>query len=322
MKIAFLFAGQGAQQVGMGKDLYEAYPAVRALYDRADAAVPGLKRVSFEGPDEELRRTDVSQPAIVVCSLAALAALESELAASGNKLPQVACAAGLSLGEYSALCFAGALTLEDTLRLVIARGKLMQECCDAQPSGMTSLLGLAASDLGPAIEAGKPLGAVGVANDNAPAQVVLSGAKAALEAAVEKAKAIGAKRAIPLNVAGAYHSVLMKPAGEALGAELERAALTSPRVPVISNVTAEPHADASIRRLLVEQVSATVRWRESMARIFGLGVDRCFEFGPGGVLKGLVRQNDKSKACATILSVDDVRAAAKELSTIASGTVG
>lgn len=330
MKIAFLFAGQGAQQVGMGKDLYEAYPAVRALYDRADAAVPGLKRVSFEGPDEELRRTDVSQPAIVVCSLAALAALESELAANdgspeGNhtkssKLPDVLCAAGLSLGEYSALCFAGALTLEDTLRLVIARGKLMQECCDAQPSGMTSLLGLAASDLGPAIEAGKGLGAVGVANDNAPAQVVLSGAKAALDAAVEKAKAIGAKRAIPLNVAGAYHSVLMKPAGEALRAELERAALTPPRVPVISNVTAAPHDDASIRRLLVEQVSATVRWRESMTRIFGLGVDRCFEFGPGGVLKGLVRQNDKSKACASVLSVDDVKAAAKELSTITSGT--
>ena len=173
MKIAFLFAGQGAQQVGMGKDLYEAYPAARALYDRADAAVPGLKKVSFEGPDEELRRTDVSQPAIVVCSLAALAALEAEL---GGKLPSVAVAAGLSLGEYSALVFSGALSLEDGLRLVIARGKLMQQCCDAQPSGMTSLLGMAAADLGPAIEAGKPLGAVGIANDNAPSQVVLSGA--------------------------------------------------------------------------------------------------------------------------------------------------
>jgi [acyl-carrier-protein] S-malonyltransferase len=317
MTIAFLFAGQGAQQVGMGKDLYEAYPAARALYDRAEAAVPGLRRWSFEGPEEELRRTDVSQPAIVVHSLAALAALEAEL---GGKLPAVACAAGLSLGEYSALCFAGALSLEDTLRLVIARGRLMQTQCDAQPSGMTSILGMAAADLGPAVEAGKGLGAVGIANDNAPQQVVLSGAKAALEAAVEKAKALGAKRAMPLNVAGAYHSELMRPAGEALAAELERAKVQAPRVPVISNVNAEAHGTdaAAIRRLLVRQVSATVRWRESMTRMFGLGVDRCFEFGPGGVLKGLVRQNDRARSCLTVATADDVKAAAKDLAAVAS----
>lgn len=320
MTIAFLFAGQGAQQVGMGKDLYEAYPAARAIWDRADAAVPGLKRVAFEGPDEELRRTDWSQPAIVACSLAALAALEAELSVGGGKLPTVACAAGLSLGEYSALCFAGALSLEDALELVIARGKLMQQCCDAQPSGMTSLLGLGAAELAPAVEAGRALGPVGIANDNAPAQVVLSGAKAALEAAVEKAKALGAKRTIPLNVAGAYHSELMKPAGEALRAELERAQVTAPRVPVLSNVTADLHGDpTSIRRLLVDQVSATVRWRESMSRMFAMGVDRCFEFGPGGVLKGLVRQNDKSRACASVLTVDDVKTAARELSAVAAG---
>jgi [acyl-carrier-protein] S-malonyltransferase len=155
-----------------------------------------------------------------------------------------------------------------------------------------------------------------VANDNAPTQVVLSGARAALDAAVEEAKALGAKRAIPLNVAGAYHSSLMRPAGEALAAELERAAVQAPKVPVVSNVTADLHGDdpATLRRLLVEQVSATVRWRESMARMFALGVDRCYEFGPGGVLKGLVRQNDRSKACATVLTADDVRAAARELS--------
>ncbi|MBX3466371.1 MAG: ACP S-malonyltransferase [Planctomycetes bacterium] len=319
MTLAFLFAGQGAQQVGMGKDLHEAYPAARAIWERADAAVPGLMRVAFEGPDEELRRTDWSQPAIVACSLAALAALEAEL---GGKLPAVACAAGLSLGEYSALCFAGALSLEDTLRLVIARGKLMQRCCDAQESGMTSLLGLGAAELAPAVEAGRAHGAVGVANDNAPTQVVLSGARAALDAAVEQAKALGAKRAIPLNVAGAYHSTLMAPAGEALRAELEAAQVSAPRVPVISNVTAEAHGEAaSIRRLLVEQVSATVRWRESMARMFGLGVDRCYEFGPGGVLKGLVRQNDRSKACSSVFTVDDVRAAAQELAG-AAGAAG
>lgn len=320
--VAFLFAGQGAQAVGMGKDLYEAYPAARAIYDRAAAAIAAgaepfdLLKISFEGPDEELRRTDVSQPAIVVCSLAALAALESEL---GGKLPPVGAAAGLSLGEYSALCFAGALSLEDTLRLVIARGRHMQACCEREPSGMTSLLGLAAADLGPALEAGRAHGAVGIANDNAPAQVVLSGAKAALDAAAEQAKALGAKRTIPLNVAGAYHSTLMAPAGQALLADLERATIQAPRLPVLSNVTAEAHGSdaATLRRRLVEQVSSTVRWRESMARMFGeLGIERCFEFGPGGVLKGLVRQNDKSKSCTSILTVADVKAAAAELSAL------
>ncbi len=306
-KIAFLFAGQGAQAVGMGKDLYEAYPAVRELYDRADAAVPfDLKRISFEGPEEELRRTDVSQPAIVVCSLAALTALESEL----GKLPEVACAAGLSLGEYSALSFAGAISLEETLELVIARGKHMQACCEAQPSGMTSLIGLDVDQVAPLVGEG-----VGIANDNAPGQVVLSGAKEPLDAAAEKAKELGARRAMPLNVAGAYHSALMAPAGEALAEDLARATLKAPNMPVISNVTAEAHTGEAqtMRDLLVQQVSSTVRWRESMSAIFELGVERCFEFGPGGVLKGLVRRNDRKKTCMTILTVENVKAAAEAL---------
>lgn len=316
-KTAFLFAGQGAQSVGMGKDLYEAFPAARAIYDRAAAALKqsggfDLLKVSFEGPDDELKRTDVSQPAIVVCSLAALAALESEL---GGKLPPVAYAAGLSLGEYSALSFAGVFSLEDTLRLVIARGRHMQVCCDKEPSGMTSLLGMGAADVGPALEAGRAIGAVGIANDNAPTQIVLSGAKAALEAAVAKA---AAKRAFPLNVAGAYHSTLMAPAGQALAKDLEQTKLSAPRVPVIANVSASEHAAdaASIRTLLVEQVSSTVRWRETMARMFAQGVERCYEFGPGGVLKGLVRQNDKSKSCTSVCTVADVKAAAGELAAV------
>jgi [acyl-carrier-protein] S-malonyltransferase len=322
--VAFLFAGQGAQAVGMGKDLYEAYPAARAIYDRAAAAIRAgsepfdLLRISFEGPEDELKRTDVSQPAIVVCSLAALAALEAELE---GKLPPVACAAGLSLGEYSALCFAGALSLEDTLRLVIARGRHMQACCEREPSGMTSLLGLGAAELTPALEAGRKLGPVGIANDNAPTQVVLSGARAALDAATEQAKALGAKRAIPLNVAGAYHSTLMAPAGQALAGDLARAQVQAPRVPVISNVSASEHGSdaATLRRLLVEQVSSTVRWRETMARMFAQGIERCYEFGPGGVLKGLVRQNDKSRACTSVLTVADVKAAAAELAAQAAG---
>ncbi|RMG15104.1 MAG: [acyl-carrier-protein] S-malonyltransferase [Planctomycetota bacterium] len=313
-RIAFLFAGQGAQTVGMGRDLYEAYPAVRELYDRADAAVPfDLAKTSFEGPEDELRRTDVSQPAIVVHSLAALAALEAEL---GGKLPEVACAAGLSLGEYSALAFAGALSLEDTLALVIARGRHMQACCERVPSGMTSVLGLDVEALAPAVEAGAQHGEVGVANDNAPGQVVLSGETEALEAAAAKAKELGARRALPLNVAGAYHSRLMSPAGEALREDLDRVEFRAPRVPVFSNRTAAPHGDdpEEIRRLLVEQVSGTVRWRESMSAMFALGVERCFEFGPGGVLRGLVRRNDRSKSCLSVATAEDVKQAAAELS--------
>jgi [acyl-carrier-protein] S-malonyltransferase len=312
-KIAFLFAGQGAQTVGMGKDLYEAYPAVRELYDRADAAVPfDLKRISFEGPEEELKRTDVSQPAIVVHSLAALEALKAEL---GGKLPEVACAAGLSLGEYSALAFGGAVSLEDTLKLVIARGQPMQAGCDAQPSGMTSIIGPSIEDLAPAVEAGQAIGAVGVANDNAPGQVVLSGAQEALDAAAAKAKELGAKRAMPLNVAGAYHSTLMAPAGEALSKDLAAATIQAPAVPVVSNVTAQPHTGEpdTMRDLLVQQVSSTVRWRESMGAIFDLGVETCFEFGPGGVLKGLVRRNDRKKKCLTVSNVEGVKAAAEAL---------
>lgn len=312
-KIGFLFAGQGAQAVGMGKDLYEAYPEVRELYDRADAAVPfELKKISFEGPEEELRRTDVSQPAIVVHSLAALAALKAEL---GGKLPEVTCAAGLSLGEYSALTFADALSLEDALKLVIARGVHMQACCEAQPSGMVSFLGLSAEDLKPAVEAGGE--GVGIANDNAPKQVVLSGEQAGLEVATEKAKELGVKRAIPLNVAGAYHSKLMAPAGEALRADLAAARFSEPSVPVFANVNAQAHTgDAeATRELLVQQVSGTVRFRESMAAMFELGVEKFFEFGPGGVLKGLVRQNDRKRKCTPIATVEDVKAAAEALAT-------
>ncbi|MBL4847551.1 MAG: ACP S-malonyltransferase [Planctomycetes bacterium] len=312
-KIGFLFAGQGAQTVGMGKDLYEAYPAVRELYDRADAAVPfDLKRISFEGPEEELRRTDVSQPAIVVHSLAALAALQAEL---GGKLPEVICTAGLSLGEYSALTFAGALSLEDTLKLVIARGQHMQTCCEAQPSGMVSFLGLSAAELAPAVEAGGP--GVGIANDNAPRQAVLSGESAGLELATAKAKELGVKRAIPLNVAGAYHSQLMAPAGEALRADLAAATFNTPTLPVFANVNAEVHSGQAeaTRELLVEQVSSTVRFREIMDAMFALGAERFFEFGPGGVLKGLVRMNDRKRKCTPIATVEDVKAAAEALAT-------
>jgi [acyl-carrier-protein] S-malonyltransferase len=306
-ELAFLFPGQGAQFVGMAKDLHEAYPAVRALYDRAARSVPfDIRKISFEGPEDELKRTDVSQPAIVLASLAALAALETEL---GGKLPAVKVTLGLSLGEYAALAFAGALPVEDALNLVIARGRFMQECCEKTPSGMVSLLGLDAEKVKPLLSA-----QVGLANDNAPGQVVISGEKKALDAAAEQAKGLGAKRIFPLNVAGAYHSYLMAPAGERLKGELARANVSSPRLPVLANVTAAPHgAPDEIRARLVEQVSGTVRFRESLARAVDMGVTRFVELGPGGVLKGLVRANDKKLECLTAMTVDEVKATAAAL---------
>lgn len=309
-ELSFLFPGQGAQTVGMAKDLHEAYPAVRELYERAQKAVPfDLRRISFEGPEDELRRTDVSQPAIVAASLAALEALRAEL---GGTLPPVKMALGLSLGEYTALAFAGALPVEDALSLVIARGRYMQECCERTPSGMVSILGLDADKLAPALVDARKLGPVGIANDNAPGQVVLSGEKAALEAAVEKAKALGARRAVPLNVAGAYHSTLMAPAGERLRPDLARANVATPsRATVLANVTALPHgAPDEIRNRLVEQVSGTVRFRESLARAVDAGCKRFVELGPGGVLKGLVRANDKTLECKSAMGLEDVRAVA------------
>jgi [acyl-carrier-protein] S-malonyltransferase len=308
-ELAFLFPGQGAQTVGMAKDLHEAYPAVRDLYARAARAVPfDLRKISFEGPEAELLRTDVSQPAIVAASLAALEALKAEL---GGTLPAVKVTLGLSLGEYAALAFAGGLPVEDALALVIARGRYMQECCEKTKSGMVSVLGLDAEKIKPAIEEGRKLGPVGLANDNAPGQVVLSGEQRALDAAAEKAKALGAKRTVPLNVAGAYHSSLMAPAGERLKADLAKAKVATPTLPVLANVTAAPHGSPDeIRARLVEQVSGTVRFRESMARAVDMGVTRFVELGPGGVLKGLVRANDRALECKSAMTVDEIKAVA------------
>jgi len=311
-KRVLLFPGQGAHIVGMGKDLYELYPSVRALYEQADSLVDfELRTFSFEGPEEELRRTDVSQPAIVVASLAALRALESEL---GGTIPGVAAAAGMSLGEYSALTYAGVLSLGDALRLVALRGRLMQDCCEAQPGGMTTLLGLKPELLEAVIEAGAGLGVLGVANDNSPRQLVLSGEQAALDAAAEKAKELGAKRVIPLKVAGAYHSRLMAPAGEKLRSALEAASWADPALPVLANIDARPYGGADeVVDKLVRQVSGTVRWRESMGQLAELGISDGLELGPGGVLRGLMRQNVRSIAVSSILSVEDVKAAAAAL---------
>lgn len=315
MSRALLFPGQGAQTVGMGKDLYEAWPAVRELYDEADALVDfDLKRISFEGPEGELTRTDVSQPAIVVASLAALRALESEL---GGPIPGVIAACGMSLGEYTALAWSGALSLGDALHLVIQRGRFMQDCCEATPSGMTSVMGLDRAGCEAVLAEAGEGDKVGVANDNSARQVVLSGEQEALDRVAAKAKEAGARRLFPLTVAGAYHSKLMAPAGERLADELARVKITAPRVPVIANVLAAAYGSESavdvggeIAARLVEQVSGTVRWRESMSRLSELGVTEAVELGPGGVLKGLMRQNVRAITTHSAMTADEVRAVA------------
>lgn len=308
-KRAVFFPGQGAHSVGMGKSLYDNYESVRALYEQAEDLVDfDLKRLSFEGPEEELRRTDVSQPAIVVASLAALTALKEEL---GGDIPDVVVTCGMSLGEYTALAYAEVLSLGDVLKLVALRGRFMQECCEATPSSMTTALGLGVEAVQAAIDASGHGDKVGVANDNSPTQVVLSGECEALEAAAAKVKEAGAKRLFPLKVAGAYHSALMAPAGEKLSAELDSITFNPPKVTVLANIDAKPYDVASAKDKLVQQVSGTVRWRESMAQLKAMDVQSALELGPGGVLKGLMKKNDRSIECLSAATAEDVKAAAE-----------
>ncbi len=279
---AYLFAGQGAQSVGMAKELCAACPAAAAVFDRAGAILGfDLKKLCFEGPAEELNRTDRCQPALLVHGLAAVEA------ARAKGLPEAEAAAGLSLGEYTAHVHAGSLSFEDGVELVRKRGRYMQEACDQTPSGMVSILGLGREKVAAACEG---LGGVGIANLNAPGQVVISGENAALEKAVARAKELGARRAIPLKVAGGYHSPAMRPAAEKMRRELEAVKISRPRIPVYANISARPLADpGEIRAALAAQVCGPVLWEDTIRAI---GAARYFEFGPGRVLAGLVRKID------------------------------
>jgi [acyl-carrier-protein] S-malonyltransferase len=283
VSVAYLFTGQGAQAVGMGKDLAAAFPKARELFDRASRILGfDLAKVCFEGPAEELNRTDRCQPALLVHGIACL-----EVAAQKG-LPPGEAAAGLSLGEYTAHVYAGSLTFEDGVKLLERRGRFMQEACDRTPSGMVSILGL---DREKCLEACRGQGDVSVANLNAPGQIVISGENVALEKAVAKAKELGAKRAIPLKVAGAYHSVVMKPAQEKMQKELAAVKISRPRIPVYANVNAKPLLDPEeIRGALATQICSSVFWEDSIRAI---GAAKYFEFGPGKVLAGLVRKIDE-----------------------------
>lgn len=280
---AFLFPGQASQDVGMGKDLYERFPEAKALFDEADSILGfSLTTVCFGGPMEELSQTSVTQPAVYVHSVIA-----ARLLAAGGQTPEVV--AGHSLGEYSALTAAGVLEFSEGLKLVRERGRLMQEAGQARPGAMAAILGLDDADVVRICEAAGP--GVVPANFNSPGQVVISGETDAVHAASEAATAAGASRVVPLPVSGAFHSPLMQPAADALAARLDATTFRPPVVPVVCNVTAAAETDPDrLRQLLVQQVTAPVRWTESVLTLAGMGVDTALEAGPGAVLRGLARR--------------------------------
>lgn len=283
MKAFFVFSGQGAQTVGMGKDLAEAFPEAKALFDEADAVL-GYEQSSiiFNGPAEKLTESRYCQPAIYTMSCAALAAFKTRY----PDVTPVGCA-GLSLGEYGALYAGGAFTFAEGLRLLAQRAELMDKACRATSGGMASVLGGDAEIIKEVCAACE----IDVANFNSPGQIVISGEKVKLAKAVEELKAHGMRKIIVLNVAGAFHSRLMKPAGEALEKVLEESPVAMPRIPVYHNFTAAPAADvAQLRANLAAQVAGSVRWEECVRNMVAAGGDTMIEFGPGNVLTGLLRR--------------------------------
>ncbi len=297
---AVLFPGQGAQFSGMSADLLERAPGCEEMFAAASRAMGvDLLRLCKEGPDETLNSTAVSQPAIFVVSLAVVRAIE---AAGGRERLDAAATAGLSLGEYTALVFAGALPFEAALEIVVRRGAYMQEACDRMPGGMVSLLGLDLATVEEVVEEASRHGIVAVANVNAATQVVISGEIGALERASELARARGARRAIPLKVAGAYHSALMAPASAKLRPFLERAPIVRPRIPFYPNVSARPAGDpGEIRDGLLRQIEAPVLWAPTLDALLASEIDCVLEPGPGRVIAGLVRQLGRDLPVASVL---------------------
>ena len=296
--VGYLFAGQGSQYVGMGKDLYTAFPESKAVFDKADKVLGfSLSHLCFNGPQEELTKTNNCQPAIVVMSIACWQAYKT-------KNPQLdGYMAGLSLGEYSALVAAEALNFEDAIFLVRRRGEFMEEAAAKQPGKMLSIIGL---DLAKVKEICFEANAE-IANINCPGQIVISGAGQAIEKAQALAEAQGAKLAVILEVSGAFHSSFMQEAALKLAKELKKINITEPKFPVISNVTAKPvTSPEEIKQNLIRQVSASVLWEDSMRLILSKGVSSFIEFGPGKVLKGLMRRIDSNAQVVNIEKEGDL----------------
>jgi len=304
-KIAYLFPGQGAQYVGMGKDLYEGCPASRNIFDEAEKILPDLniKKLCFEGPIEELTRTVNSQVAILVTSIAALEALNSRFTLHPSSFTIVA-AAGLSLGELTALVAARSIEFQDAVRLVRRRGELMEEASVKNPGAMASIIGLTIQDLNQICS----VSGAEIANLNCPGQIVISGTKDSVESCTALATEKGAKKSIALKVNGPFHSSLMKGAAELFKIELEKVKFLTPQIPVISNVTADCQTSPrEIKENLVRQLYSPVQWEKSVKKIADdQGVDTFFEIGPGKVLKGLLRRIDPNLKVFNIEKMEDV----------------
>ena len=307
-KTALLFAGQGAQLVGMGKDFAEKYPAAQALFNRANETLDyDLTQICFEGPEDALTQTENAQPGIFLVSWVALELLKEEM-------PDLTfeATAGLSLGEFTALTASGVMSFEDGLKIVRQRGCFMQEACDATEGGMAAIIGLDETITREVCDAAD----VELANLNCPGQLVISGATAGIEKACELAKEQGAKRALPLTVAGAYHSRLMGSARPKLKAALREVELNLPSVPVISNVTAQTHVTGGeILNRLVEQVTSPVRWEASIRHLLDEGFTRFIELGPGNALTGFMRRINRE---TVVLNVSNVESLEKTVAALAN----
>jgi len=291
--VGYLFAGQGSQYVGMGKDLYESFPASKLVFDKAEEVLgPDLKRRCFDGPENLLKLTNTSQPAILTVSIAAYEAFKSVVSVKPDFI------AGLSLGEYSALVASGSVTLEDGLRLVRKRGEIMEEAALKNPGKMAAVLDLSYDKIKDiCLHSGAE-----IANINAPGQIVISGKAEAVAKAGEMCTAAGAKRVIELEVSGGFHSSLMFGASVELKAALDDIIISAPSVPVVSNYTAQPQYKAmQLKEGLVYQMYSPVKWHESMSFMLKQGVNQFYEFGPGRVLKGLMRRIDSN---AQVISIE------------------